>query len=214
MKELLKSCKQNINSGLWTQHSIRPKDKATRPSDVYDVFNLIYDRNQQIVRHLYPCKRCSLVIVADLHKGNHKLRRHKCYADYLTEKSAAKKAKREDDGDAVGDDEYDDDDDNGETLFLNKLKKTEANDKEENSDDGAENSGNEEGNVGDTTSKINNTQRDILQFNFSIYGRMVAEHGEFEPEVVMDNFPRSYGADDWYGLLFLLYNKCINSIKI
>lgn len=92
---------QNVQSGKWHIHSVRPKDQAIYWSVIYRFFKLIYDENTKIVRNFFVCSRCGLVTKLDLSKnGNKQLRRHRCYVEFLeTEQDDDKDDNNDDDDD-------------------------------------------------------------------------------------------------------------------
>lgn len=184
--------KRNVASGKWESHPVRKKDKARHKSDVYVMFNLIYDENQCHVKGFYPCKKCSEVVVADLHGGNYKLNRHRCYKEYLTqqdnENQQKKLAKRKDD------------DSDDEVLFLNKIvdMDLETNlSKNANGDDHDDNDDDDDISDHGQPIKIEGNQHTILALNFYKYGKVVVEHGLFSSQIIKRFLPTTFDADAW-----------------
>lgn len=66
---------------------VKPRDKPIYKSDVYDVFDLIYDREGKFIRHFYACKECDDIYHVNYNNcGNSQLKSHKCYKNYISRK--------------------------------------------------------------------------------------------------------------------------------
>lgn len=77
--------------------SVRLRDKAVYTSQIYEVFDIIYDKDGKFVRHFYICKFCNDVFHIEYDKsGNSQLKAHVCYQKYTKgkPKCSGKKGER------------------------------------------------------------------------------------------------------------------------
>lgn len=44
---------RNLSSGQWVIHEVKPKDKAKLKHELYNIFHVVYDENDEIVKHWY-----------------------------------------------------------------------------------------------------------------------------------------------------------------
>lgn len=96
-----KEIKQLIDAREFTVHARRPKDKLIYKSETYKIWWLVYDSNNVVVRNFYVCSICNkMEQIIQGAQGNSKLRRHKCFKDYLEGKAEG----NEDDSDENSDD--------------------------------------------------------------------------------------------------------------
>lgn len=73
-----------LKQGEFHAHSVRPKDQAMYKSDTYQVFWLVYDRHNNVVKHFYVCKDCGVLMKIVLtREGNSKMTRHPCFIKWV-----------------------------------------------------------------------------------------------------------------------------------
>lgn len=71
-----------INPQALHEHAVRKEDKARYHSDVHKAFNLIYTRENKVVRGYKKCKFCRKLFKINQKKsGNSRLERHDCYVN-------------------------------------------------------------------------------------------------------------------------------------
>lgn len=76
---------KNLKNKIWKSRAVQPKDRTKYKADVYQVFNLIYDTDENVVRGFFHCKVCSLLEEVNLKThGNSKLRAHGCFKEHMT----------------------------------------------------------------------------------------------------------------------------------
>lgn len=110
-KKVAEYLKLSKNDGGWTSSSPKGKDQVKLRSLVYNVFDVVYDVDDEIVRMFYVCIICKMERVNLKVEGNSKLARHEHYddwlqrnkddADGLDSKEEAENSEEEDDDESV-----------------------------------------------------------------------------------------------------------------
>lgn len=90
--ETMEEVESAINDGILYTHAVRKKDRASRPSDCYNVFHLVYDEHHTVVPNFYFCSMCETLYHMILHDGTHEMKRHKCYRVYEAKNAAKQKS--------------------------------------------------------------------------------------------------------------------------
>lgn len=75
----MKHLQRLIDVGTVYARSVKKRDRAVYRSEVYDIFNLVYDEDDKFIRSAYVCKICSEAVFVHQENGNQKLRRHGCF---------------------------------------------------------------------------------------------------------------------------------------
>lgn len=87
----IKLVRSRVKEKKYHLHSVRLVDKPIYKSNVYNVFNLVYDRHHKVVKHFYCCRKCGHWIKVILStQGNSLLRRHKCFKEYQKKLNSGK----------------------------------------------------------------------------------------------------------------------------
>lgn len=218
MTVTLKIVKRNLLSGKWEVHPVRKKDRGTYRSDTYEVFNLVYDEHQQVVKNFYPCKICTVVLEQEQHSsGNWKQRRHKCYLEHKEKKKREMQESAQRTGDESMDEELDEESDD-EDLYLDKImvdanesgsdkndSDNDVNDNENDNDNDDNDDDDDENAVDGQNMEMNDIQHALLALNLHDFGKFSIEHGVFSPHTIREFLPKNYGADDWYEMILLLF---------
>lgn len=91
----LSKVKRHVAKRILYSHPVRPKDEPVYHSNVYNIWNLVYDAEQIPCKGFFQCKTCGLVENVDLSMaGNKKLSRHPCYKAYTLRVQALAEAKK------------------------------------------------------------------------------------------------------------------------
>lgn len=56
-----KDAMQNVLSGFWSQHFVKPKDRGVYRSVIYNFYRLIYNENDQVVKNFFVCPVCDII---------------------------------------------------------------------------------------------------------------------------------------------------------
>lgn len=65
-----------------------PRDRVKYRSDVYQIFELLYDQDDKVILHWFRCSRCELIMNIVLRDaGNSQMKRHRCFREYLEEQN-------------------------------------------------------------------------------------------------------------------------------
>lgn len=202
-----KSVKQKLKDRTWCVHSVRPKDKATYKSAVYEVFRLIYDEEDFVVKNFFVCSECNLLLHLILKKdGNSKLTRHKCFKNYLAQKEAA--SSDDDDVDNDSDDHSDDEEDgdmfisdddgaevdNGTAAADNDTddeEDEEDDDKDDNKDDDKDDDDDDDEEVDEEVE-----ESEVMAQMFSQFSELCCTSGPFSAKEMKPIMPRSFSKEN------------------
>lgn len=80
-----------LEKKVYHVHSVRPKDRGVYKSPTYNIFWLVYDRQNNVIKHFFVCKECGVMKKIFLNKeGNSFMKRHPCFEKWV---AAANKAR-------------------------------------------------------------------------------------------------------------------------
>lgn len=185
----LEEVTKQLKEGNWRFQWVKPKDKPKYTSTAYEVIQLLYDDNSKIVLHYYLCDKCKKIIISNLSaEGNYKLRRHKCYKEYM-EKKNRESAEVEKENSKIdgGDDDDDQEKIDAKNLFLSDIIDVDEYDFGRNENENEESDNDQHVEYGAAS----------LATYMHKFGKMVNEMGEFPVHVIRQHIPESFDASEW-----------------
>lgn len=195
MEDSLETIVQQVQSKELYVHSIRPKDMSTRRNlDIYEVFYLVYNQNDEIVRNFFWCTKCKFMLFCNLGlNGNATLTRHRCYQEYLTMKNS-RLAKTEVDKKSkmLVDLSVD------ELVLNNDDNKTERNINDDHSN------GIKKG----SHATLSASEQELILTAFAAYGELCAAHGALNQQELKKIIPTDFDGAKWYMPTYFTHSMC------